>query len=476
MPKIQEKIIGDIHSIIEIAEAKQGSNIFLDIKTVMFDTNQNLNGCTYSKEFIQEIADNQDKYISLPLVVDNNMLLAKKYDKLTHLQNKTDGTFGTTQIGSFIKFETAEANGVTQLIGTARVPKRHVKTCAAFIELHSTGDLKFSYEIMVATFTTVSNIKYIDVSEDNYLIGMAVVSSPACPAATALLVASIEELNGLKEGVLEVPRVKYATAEEAFAQTTIYVETAELDLNQIRRKFYSKFKEHCKANQDLGEHWNYDFVHQYPTYVIATNYDSGDYYKISFSILEDDVEITAMVKVTAQWVEADVVEMAEQKKKQEEELMTIAELEAEIIVKDALIAEKDVAITSKDVEIASLNEKIVAVGQELASATVSIAELEPFKVTVEQAQAEKAQAELAEKKTALKAKAEKVLTAEEVTEIAEAIEALDENKVNAVLAAKYVEIAEKSKTEKVKKTETFTASVGVTDSIVIAGESKYFTK
>lgn len=107
-------------------------------------------------------------------------------DGLTHRLNKTSGIFESEQIGSFFSFAKEVDNGVISLLGEARIPKRNPKLCETLWKLYEAGALNFSFEILVGNANHQNGITLIDAAEGNELIGMAVVTTPACPEATAL--------------------------------------------------------------------------------------------------------------------------------------------------------------------------------------------------------------------------------------------------------------------------------------------------
>lgn len=114
-------------------------------------------------------------------------------DGLTHRLNKTSGIFESEQIGSFFSFAKEIDNGVISLLGEARIPKRNPMLCETLMRLYKAGALNFSFEILVGNATQSDGIMVIDAAEGNELIGMAVVTTPACPEATALKLIAEDE-------------------------------------------------------------------------------------------------------------------------------------------------------------------------------------------------------------------------------------------------------------------------------------------
>ena len=72
------------------------------------------------------------------------------------------------------------------LIGEARIPKRNPRLCETILSMYQAGTLSFSFEILASEMTETDGVMVIDAAEGNELIGMAVVSTPAYPEATAL--------------------------------------------------------------------------------------------------------------------------------------------------------------------------------------------------------------------------------------------------------------------------------------------------
>lgn len=122
------------------------------------------------------------------------------------------GQFQSEQIGSFFSFARATDEFGVSLIGEARIPKRDLRLCETILRMYEAGTLAFSFEIEVACLAEVDGMTVIDAVEGNELIGMAVVSTPAYPEATALmLVAETDE--GKDEEVMDEKDKKIAELE-----------------------------------------------------------------------------------------------------------------------------------------------------------------------------------------------------------------------------------------------------------------------
>ena len=221
------------HTFIASASELQTSDLYMTVKATLFTVPEpNLNGVRCTHEFLSEIVDNQEKYIGLPLCADVKNLANGQYEKLGHCYNAVTGTFSTSMIGSFFKFEVAELEGEGEaLVGYARILKRNKAVCKAIGELFAEGALKFSFEINCGSYQKLEDDTIlIDASEDNYLEGMCVVSFPACPEAVALqLVAEIEACNkDLNKEAEHMPNEETVVAEETAAETEAKEEVAEV--------------------------------------------------------------------------------------------------------------------------------------------------------------------------------------------------------------------------------------------------------
>lgn len=162
----------------------------MEIQLVVLNNKVNLNGVVCTKEFINNIVADQEKYKHLPLFCDLDKLRSRGV--LSHNYNARTDEFGTSQIGSFTSFSKMELDGVVYLIGTAKVSKRNSYIIDALEELAKKEELKFSYEVVAEATVNVDGVEYITGDPENYLIGVAVVTDPAVPEARALQVAEAQ--------------------------------------------------------------------------------------------------------------------------------------------------------------------------------------------------------------------------------------------------------------------------------------------
>lgn len=258
--------------VASASELIQQSDLYMTVKAVLFTTpSPNLNGVRCTERFIDEIVANQDAYVGLPLNADIRSLESGQYNKLGHMYDQTTGTFATAIIGSFYKFEKAVLpNGDTALIGYARIMKRNKAVCTAVGELFASGNLKFSFEISCGEYSTLEDgTMLIDASKENFLEGMCIVWSPACPDAVAKeLVAELtndrKEAEDMHENSAEVTaevdekvdEVVTENTDVAAEETTEDVSQAECkcdDEEEHMEEAQAKDKEKCAENTEDAE-------------------------------------------------------------------------------------------------------------------------------------------------------------------------------------------------------------------------------
>ena len=141
------------------------------------------------------------------------------------------GQFQSEQIGSFFSFAKARDEFGVSLIGEARIPKRDLGLCETILRMYEAGGLAFSFEIEVACFAEKDGVAVIDVAEGNELIGMALVSTPAYPEATALMLVAETE-DGKDDGNMDEKDRKIAELE---AKMMLAEQQSEND-EEMRRK------------------------------------------------------------------------------------------------------------------------------------------------------------------------------------------------------------------------------------------------
>lgn len=170
-------------------ETQETNDVFLTVDMVVCSSQTNGNKEGVSREFMADIVNRNDEFAALPLYADVERLTAKEYDNLTHLYNRLDGKFYTTQIGGMLNFRIVTEDGIDYLQATARIPKRESEICECISDLFEQGRLAFSFEVKYLpedTHLTADGARIIDVGPHNAMTGVAVVSKPAYPEAVSL--------------------------------------------------------------------------------------------------------------------------------------------------------------------------------------------------------------------------------------------------------------------------------------------------
>lgn len=175
-----------IASDVLLAE-QESTRPYLSVTMRMCSTRPNRNHEGVTEAFIDEIVENQEKYLCTPLYADIVELGRHRYNQLGHRYDPRTRTFQTTQIGGFISFEKVVDEFGVSLYGEARIPKREAEICEAIQEMYALGKLCFSFEISFIPDGCFyeDGTMFIDANPLNMLTGMAVVSVPAYPEATA---------------------------------------------------------------------------------------------------------------------------------------------------------------------------------------------------------------------------------------------------------------------------------------------------
>ena len=173
--------------------AQERNRRYMTLSMRMFSTRTNLNGVAVTEEFINKIVENAQDYVSMPLCADVRKIERGDLRSLGHMYDEDTGLFEAAEIGSYVSFvKVIDEDGTVALNGTARVNRRNPKVVEAIKELYAEGNLNFSFEIEAGSFEELPDgTILIDAADDNDLMAMAVVSTPAYPEAKAIsLVAS----------------------------------------------------------------------------------------------------------------------------------------------------------------------------------------------------------------------------------------------------------------------------------------------
>ena len=254
----------------------QSSDIYLSLKARLFDLRANLNGVRVTEAFLDEIVDNEAKYICQPLYADIRGLIASR--TVGHMYNSRTKEFHSTQIGAFYHFEKEVEGDNAFLIGYARVPKRNKALCKALSDLYIDNALKFSFELNCGAYSEDDDgTLVIDVDPSNYWEGECVVTFPACESAVAQeLIAEClgkgdenmadENIVNAESEVIEIAEVNETEAVTEIAEAQIEGESAveavtaeaEIAETEVAETVYVT-KEHTEIdnvrafNSDTGE-------------------------------------------------------------------------------------------------------------------------------------------------------------------------------------------------------------------------------
>lgn len=318
-------------SNIAVSELKSNRKYF-SVSMRMFSTRANLNQCAVTEAFIDDIIANKGDYVCMPLCADVAKLKRKDYRGLTHMYDKSTGTFLADEIGSFYDYEKVSDEFGVSLIGYARINKRSKLVCEAIQELYDNNALNFSFEISAGVVTIENGISIVDANEENELTAMAVVSVPAYPESKALeLVAEADDMKRF-----------YANAN---------MQISEVDIETVRIRFYELLYEAC--SDQVYELNMLLFCHDC---AILYNCVEGRTYKVEYMMENDDMIIKDFYEVEFVRAEGSEKEMEDVKKMSEAEVAeqekteeVNAEAEVETAENQAVEAEAAVE-TAEDVE------------------------------------------------------------------------------------------------------------------------------
>lgn len=189
-------------------------------------------------------------------------------------------------------------------------------------------------------------------------------------------------------------------------------ETASLTDNDLFRKIN-------KACRDATKYWGYIsfwFPEEHTVWFKSDDAPTElDYKLFTYSVENDEVTVSEPqnVKLT----------------------VSVSEI-------NTVLAEKDEKIQTLTAELEIKDKAVISAGEKIGKLNVQISELTPYKEQVEKAEQEKIEAEIAEEKETYKKNLLKggLFTEEEIAkaEIAELIEARNENAINSLIAERYI--------------------------------------
>ena len=407
-----------LSSEVMISEEAKLHPVFLSVDFLLASDQANQNNEGVTKAFIDDLISRKEMFECLPMYVDMDKLLAGDYDNLTHLYNRLTKKFGTRQFGSLTNFysETDE-NGVTSLYAQARFPKRELEACMRLVELYEQGKLCVSFELRYNPEHVViqDGVKYIDAYEDNALVGMCIVSSPAEVRAVALdlvaqkhddnsdpiitegeeptnrgetepmekenITAEVTEENAIaeeaktqEEAVAEVVEEPAAQTEEAVAEQETPAEEAVAEQEESEaavaetQEATAETLEHSVDTHESVENWGGNPVHviEYHERVIESMEEAGNL------IAELDRQVAELNEIKSKY---DAL-MAEQHERELAEKRDHAKAFAEkqgLDVNDVAVAEAIANIDYEKIAELTMAEEKPEPAKEEESATVAMA-------------------------------------------------------------------------------------------------------
>lgn len=290
----------------------QSSDIYLSLKARLFDLRANLNGVRVTEAFLDEIVENEAKYICQPLYADIRGLIASR--TIGHMYNKRTGEFHSTQIGAFYRFEKETDGDNSYLVGYARVPKRNKALCKALSDLFTDNALKFSFEVNCSVYEKDDDgTMVIDAAEGNYWEGECVVTFPACETAIAQeLIAEClgkgdenmadEKIVNAESEAIETAEVNdIVISEEAADEAQIVVETETAETVYVTQE-HTEIDNIRAYHSDTGEEVEQRVVIETTTRtpVQIAEEDAKEDEKDQDDDKDDDDEVIAEAEIVAE--------------------------------------------------------------------------------------------------------------------------------------------------------------------------------
>lgn len=375
----------------------QSSDMYLTLAARLFDLRANLNGVRVTEAFLDEIVENEAKYICHPLYADIRGLIANR--TVGHMYNARTGEFHSTQIGAFYRFEKELDGDNAYLVGYARVPKRNKALCKALSDLFTDNALKFSFEVNCGVYAKEEDgTMLIDADPRNYWEGEAVVTFPACENAVAMEL--IAECLGKGDEIMadEITlnaETEVVAAEEAVSDENVVAQNDENKSNdetqnETQNETQLAETENAEVLTVTREHVEIDEVR-------AFNCDTGE--EIQQKVVVETITCTPVTLA-----EEDHEEDEERKEKHEddddENSIVASEENASCEENEDKDEEKEMASVQPDWAklIAELQENIACLRKEIAE--LKLQEIVACETVVAQAQEAAEEEVVAERVTA----------------------------------------------------------------------------
>lgn len=194
----------------------QSNEIYFAVTMRMLTTETNLNGVRLTADFIRDIAEHADEYIGMPLCADVDKLSRGIGIGLTHMYDESAAMFKAPQIGSFVEVHAVEDEHGVSLVGTARINKRNADVTNKIIDMYNKGQLKFSFEIWASELRDEDGVTVVDAANGNRLTAMAIVTTPAIPAAVALGLAADLDIEAYEHKVYNLLQETFRRSEHSW--------------------------------------------------------------------------------------------------------------------------------------------------------------------------------------------------------------------------------------------------------------------
>lgn len=495
----ENKVILYSNYKIEISESQDNS--YLNVKFIICNFDVNRNNVMINRDTISDWIDTLIMKPLVGLIKlnrDNELDFtsheAKKVTEIVDGKPQQVVKFGTEAFGVFDSVQIETIDGVEYITANCRVWKRFTNCCNIIQNRFDKNEpLNTSWEIAILDSSQeMIDGKMIKVINDGVFIGHALLSKytpPAYDCSGMLEVA--EEQNDFDDelaqafisDLTEINKIEIAnntsnqtdensadnklnneniTEIEGGLQMSEQNKTNKIDIASLTtRDISSRVRDAIWESNEYG--WAYDVMVIYPleNRVLIYKYDTldEDFIEIIYSIDEEgnvslgegkDVKMTFAPKTT---IDTQIAQLTIAKEKAETEVST---LKASIETKDTEISELKETITSKETELSSkissivdlgkditVKETVIAEKEELLQAKeTEIAELLPYKAQIEEINAEKNALEIAEKKEAFKNEylSTKLISEKdlEIAEVKEAIELMDNSKMEIFIAQKVI--------------------------------------
>ena len=441
---------------VEIAESEDKT--YLDCTFVLCDFNPNKNGVKLDET---ESSKYLDTLLNMPIVgkvyevdgeADFGSHEAKKTYELKNGELTSKLVFGTSAYGSFYKcfidtIEDEQGNNVDVIKGSCKIWTRFSEVCNIILKRVKDGiPLATSWEIVInESHQELIDGKKIKVVTDFSFLSLAMLGRKVSPAydCSGLLACASEEVddlaiameqNKIEESIQSDNSVENKLNENEggnidMAEKKIKEEISSITTNDLYSKLstaISTINPDCWIN--IARIYPYEFRALGYDYCCAESED--DYIEYKYVVNSDEtISIISQSQVKMTFIPS-------------------TQMEAQMSELQAKADEANTSLSEKIDEILKLGETITSQKEEIASKNAIIAELEPIKQQVAEAEAKKREEEEIAKKDCMSEMlvSSKYFTKEEVEAseaIQEAIASLDEARVKVILAEKVVEVASK---------------------------------